>query len=62
MTPPLHFRCRSILLPIVLSDEISSDANDPEHWATPEEIGAAKRLIPGEFGGSFTATKKNAPK
>jgi SPP1 gp7 family putative phage head morphogenesis protein len=62
MTPPLHHRCRSILLPVVVGEEISSNPNDPEHWATPEEIGAAKRAIPGEFGGSFTATKANAPK
>jgi hypothetical protein len=53
--------CRSILLPITLADDISSDANDPVHWATSEELGAAKRMIPGEFGGSFVDTKKNAP-
>ena len=62
MTPPLHHRCRSILLPITLDVEVSNDANAALHWATPEEIGAAKRMIPGEFGGSYTATKKTAPK
>jgi SPP1 gp7 family putative phage head morphogenesis protein len=60
-TPPLHFRCRSILLPITLDVDVSDDPAAELHWATPEEVAQAKRLIPGEFGGSYTASKKNAP-
>lgn len=61
-TPPLHFRCRSVLLPVTLDIEISDDPAQEYHWISPEERATAERLIPGEFGGSFTATKKNAPR
>lgn len=52
-TPPLHFRCRSILLPVTLDIPISQDPAEPEHWITPEERAEASRLTPGGFGGSY---------
>lgn len=60
-TPPLHYNCRSVLLPITIGVDVSDDPADELHWITPEEVAEGKRLMPGEFGGSYTATKKNAP-
>lgn len=54
--------CRSVLIPIMFTDDISSDPSAEEHWITPEEVAEAQRLVPGEFGGAYTATQKNRPK
>lgn len=53
-TPPNHYRCRSILLPVPLYV-------DDLPYITPEELAEAQRLAPGNFGGSFTSTKANKP-
>ncbi len=54
-TPPNHFRCRSILLPVTLDIDIPTDPSAPFHYATPEDLAEAQRLAPGGFGGSYRA-------
>jgi SPP1 gp7 family putative phage head morphogenesis protein len=53
-TPPNHYRCRSILLPATIADEIPA-------YITPEESAEASRLADGKFGGSYRDTKANKP-
>lgn len=44
LTPPNHYRCRSVLTPITILDE-------SEDWATNEEKGKAYDLADPKFGG-----------
>jgi len=52
MTPPLHYNCRSVLVPIV----IGSPINESE-FVTSTEIGEAKDMTPPSFGGSVNRKK-----
>lgn len=46
-TPPLHFNCRSILVPVSKSEEVK--ASD---FIDPTTAGKANSLVPSSFGGS----------
>lgn len=46
LTPPNHFNCRSLLVPVMITEEIRA-----EEWATAERIGRALDLMKPSFGG-----------
>jgi SPP1 gp7 family putative phage head morphogenesis protein len=46
-TPPLHFNCRSLLVPVTIGTKL-----DPGDMVTPSMIGKANDLVPPEFGGA----------
>lgn len=46
-TPPLHYNCRSVLVPVTIGTSL-----DPKEMVTPSLIGKANELVPPSFGGA----------
>lgn len=46
LTPPNHFNCRSLLVPVMIDQKV-----DDSQWATREQVGRALDLMQPGFGG-----------
>lgn len=46
-TPPLHYSCRSILVPRTIGETITED-----QFITAQEVGRINELVPADFGGA----------
>lgn len=44
LTPPNHFNCRSILVPVTIDITVSEDTRDPVHFISPSEKGRGEQL------------------